>query len=106
MTPVSASSGCQSIGRVSVRSKIHRGADVRTVIGISGCASPRRLRTSISRAAWPKPCPEMYQTITLFPPPIPDPCSECDLEDFVQPLDRNEGHALSEVPRELLEIDG
>ena len=65
-TPVSHSVCWKSTGARSVRSKIHRFAPVRTTIGMSGRRSRRALMISISRDAWPKPWPEMYQTMGVM----------------------------------------
>jgi hypothetical protein len=58
-TPVSVSSVLKVIFPLMVRSNSHRGAAVRTPMRVSGRLARIALMTSIERAAWPKPWPEM-----------------------------------------------
>jgi len=58
--PVSTSIGCRSIDDGAVRSKIQRGADVRTTMRVSpGAVDASACISSIAREACPSPWPEM-----------------------------------------------
>ena len=58
-TPVSVSMLLKWIRPLTIRSKSHRGADVRTPMRVSGRLASTALMTSTMREAWPYPCPEM-----------------------------------------------
>src|SRR4051794_15386006 len=97
-TPVSDSRGRQSTGRVSVRSKIQRGAGVRIVTAISGRSRPSSLRTSMSREAWPKPWPDTYHAI------VATNASERRAQDVVERSRGDEGHVAAQVLGDVFQI--